>query len=257
MDRNNTIELLKQALSEVPRLRTLDHHNRDFTLWLNRVRDILEVAFGKNSTEYARFSKAVTTFWGRSDTEKQEAYDSYLNDYETVLESIIRKYETLGIEEKPAASTEPPKVFISHGKGGGALLKLESFLNGLGVQPIIVKNQPNLDRTINEKVEGYLNEADFVIIFATGDDKVADAKKGEIKQPRQNVIHEIGLAQKTQPGKIIYLLEEGAKFPSNITPKVYQSFVRQSMDGAFTSIVREMRKLGILKAVKPPKETSF
>ena len=141
-----------------------------------------------------------------------------------------------------------PKAFISHGKGGGALLKLDKFLRELGVIPIIVKDQPSSDRTVDTKVQECLSEADFVIIFATGDNKVTDAKsKREIRQPRQNVIHEIGIAQETHPGKIIYLLEEKTEFPSNIKPKVYESFVRQNMDDAFTAIVREMRNWGFLK----------
>lgn len=149
-----------------------------------------------------------------------------------------------GVEKNKVKHIEEPKkpkAFISHGKGEGALLKLESFLIELGVQPIIVKNQPNLDRTIDKKVEDCLNEADFVVILATGDDKV-----GSKFQPRPNVIHEIGLAQQTHRGKIIYLLEEGTEFPSNIRPKVYEPFARQSMDRAFTAIVREIKKLGFL-----------
>jgi predicted nucleotide-binding protein len=139
------------------------------------------------------------------------------------------------------------KVFISHGKGGGALEKLEKFITELGITPIVVKDQPNLDRDLDKKVEDCLREADFVIILATGDDELKS--KPAIKQPRQNVIHEIGLAQQTHPGKIIYLLEEGTEFPSNIKPKVYESFARQSMDGAFIAIVRELRELGFLKVV--------
>ncbi|HEY54952.1 MAG TPA: nucleotide-binding protein [Dehalococcoidia bacterium] len=147
--------------------------------------------------------------------------------------------------------TEPPKAFISHGKGGGALLKLEKFIRELGIEPIIVKDRASADRTADDKVNDYLKEADFVIIFATGDDeiKVKGKDKG-VFQPRQNVIHEIGLAQRTHPGKIIYLLEEKAQFPSNINPKVYERFARQSMDDAFTAIVRELKNWGFLKVGK-------
>jgi predicted nucleotide-binding protein len=145
----------------------------------------------------------------------------------------------------------PPKVFISHGKGGDALEKLEKFILELGITPIVVKDQPNLDRTVDKKVEDCLGEADFVIIVATGDDELKS--NPDIKQPRQNVIHEIGLAQQTHPGKIIYLLEKGTEFPSNIKPKVYESFARQSMDGAFIAIVRELRELGFLKVGSPIK----
>jgi len=146
---------------------------------------------------------------------------------------------------------EVPKAFISHGKESAALRKLEDFLHSLGIIPLIVKEQPSLDKTVSGKVEYYLQQADFVIILATGDDEF----KGKL-HPRQNVIHEIGLAQKTHPGKIIYLLEENTEFPSNISPKVWERFKQRNMLNAFLCILRELRALGILLAVKPQKGTS-
>jgi len=141
---------------------------------------------------------------------------------------------------------EVPKAFISHGKESAALKKLENFLHNLGVLPLIVKEQPSLDKTVPDKVEYYLQQSDFVIILATGDDEF----EGKL-HPRQNVIHEIGLAQQTHSGKIIYLLEEGAEFPSNISPKVWERFKQRNMLSAFLCILRELRALGILLAVKP------
>ena len=149
----------------------------------------------------------------------------------------------------------PPSVFISHGKESVALRKLKEFIETLGIEPLIVKEQASLDKDIPDKVNFYLNQADFVIILATGDDTVRDKKTGaEIIQPRQNVIHEIGLAQKTHPGRLIYLLEEGADFPSNIRPKVWESFKQRNMMDAFLGIVRELRAYGILKVTKYPVE---
>lgn len=139
----------------------------------------------------------------------------------------------------------PPNAFISHGKESKALSKLEEFLRSLDVQPLIVKEQPSLDKTVDDKVNYYLGQADFVVILATGDDEI----EGKL-HPRQNVIHEIGLAQKTHAGRVIYLLERGAEFPSNISPKVWEPFEQENMENVFVCIVRELRAFGILKAVK-------
>lgn len=148
------------------------------------------------------------------------------------------------------------KAFISHGKESAALRKLKELIETLGIEPLIVKKQPSLDKDLPDKVNLYLSQADFVIILATGNDTVIDKKTGkEITQPKQNIIHETGLAQKTHPGKIIYLLEEGAEFPSNIRPKVWESFKQRNMMNAFLGIVRELRAYGMLKLIKPqPKE---
>jgi len=179
----------------------------------------------------------VTTMKAPQPTSKREPKDTI----EVSPESVLREV--------------PPSVFISHGKESVALRKLKGFIETLGIEPLIVKEQASLDKDLPDKVNLYLNQADLVIILATGDDTVRDKKSGaEVIQPRQNVIHEIGLAQKTHPGRIIYLLEEGANFPSNIRPKVWESFKQRNMMDAFLGIVRELRAYGILKVIKYPVE---
>jgi predicted nucleotide-binding protein len=150
---------------------------------------------------------------------------------------------------KPKLTDQIPKIFISHGKQSDALDKMERFLRNLGVDPLIVKNEANKDSTVDDKVNNYLEESDCVVILATGDDLI-DGKL----HPRQNVIHEIGLAQASHPGKVIYLLENTAEFPSNIRPKVWEGFTQDNMEAAFQRIVIELRELGILKAIKPNTE---
>lgn len=162
------------------------------------------------------------------------------------IKNGIRDEHGNPIEKLQSIDTEPPKAFISHGKKSVALTKLEEFLQALGVEPLIVKEKPSLDKTVDDKVNYYLDQADCVIILATGDDKIEDKL-----YPRQNVVHEIGLAQKPHKGKIIYLLEEGAEFPSNIRPKTYERFKQRNMQDAFFYTAKELRAFGILKAVKP------
>lgn len=131
------------------------------------------------------------------------------------------------------------RTFISHGKKSDALSQLSEFLHTIGIEPLIVEEQPSLDKTVDDKVNHYLEQADFVIILATGDDQV----EGKL-QPRQNVIHEIGLAQRAHPGKIIYLLEDNTEFPSNIKPKVHARFNRQNIEKTFTTIILEIKGMG-------------
>ena len=162
-------------------------------------------------------------------------------------EFIEEKHSTIEIAPESIFRINPPQAFISHGKESVALRKLKEFIETLGIEPLIVKKLPSEDKDLSDKVNTYLTQADFVIILATGDDIV-----GNQKQPRQNVIHEIGLAQKIHPGRIIYLLEEGTIFPSNIRPKVWESFKQRNMMDAFLGIVRELRAYGILEVTKFP-----
>lgn len=261
MDKSKAIELLKQCLNEVPQLRKLHHDNQEFKLWLDKVRNIIKAALTPD--DFTRFSSSQPILlkdFSIADSYYQKNYLARLTDYETALKSILEKYEILGVEEKPVVievppesifREVPPQAFISHGKNSVALTKLTEFLETLGIEPMIVKKRASLDKDLPDKVNTYLSQADFVIILATGDDTVKDEITGkETRQPRQNVIHEIGLAQKTHPGRIIYLLEEGTEFPSNIRPKVWGSFKQRNMMNAFLGIVRELRAYGMLKLQK-------
>ena len=149
------------------------------------------------------------------------------------VQNINRKYES-----------SKPKAFISHSESTPALTELRDYLDELGIEKLIVIKKPNLDRVIDDKVEAYLDEADFVIILATGDSR---DRNGNLI-PAGNVIHEIGLAQGKSKfkGRIIYLLEEKTEFPTNIKPRVYIRFNRNNIEHKFGDIVKEMKKMGFL-----------
>lgn len=252
MDISKAIRHIRKAIDEeIPHLKQL-HDNQEYYLWYKKMCKILEVSFGKASDEYIEFSRAAKSadmlhHLSLPKDMKQSLYLEYFAKFENVLKSVLQNYEILGFEKRPPKTMElPPKAFISHGKESVALSKLEEFLRALGVDPLIVKEQPSLDKTVDDKVNFYLDQADFVVILATGDDKI----EGKL-HPRQNVVHEIGLAQKTHTGKIIYLLEAGAEFPSNISPKVWERFKQRNMMKTFLCIAKELRAYGMLKAVKP------
>jgi predicted nucleotide-binding protein len=245
MDRQKVIELLKQKSKEAVYVASLPYTNNEYLPWRRNIEDILESAFGVTSTEYKRVADVHIETTGTREA-IQRAYIALVHTIQQEVDSIIQKYEILGLEVKPATIVElAPKAFISHGKESVALTKLEEFLSTLGIETLIVKERPSLDKTVNEKVNYYLEQADFVVVLATGDDEF----EGKL-HPRQNVIHEIGLAQKTYQGRIIYLLEEGTEFPSNIRPKVWESFKQRNMMNAFLGIVRELRAYGMLKVFK-------
>lgn len=155
------------------------------------------------------------------------------------LEALIAEASA----EQGVASPVRPNIFVSHGKPSAALDHLVEFLRTLGLNPIVVEDQPSMGMSVDNKVEVYLAVSEAAIILATGDDKV----EGEAAlRPRQNVIHEIGLCQKALRNKIVYLLEEGTEFPSNVRPKVYERFSKENMTRAFKAVVRELRAWNIL-----------
>jgi len=249
MDKQEAIRFLKRSIGEITRLARLHHANVEYPVWHNRVAAVLEEAFGHDSSEYQSFTGAYSTASFGAGT-MQALYRKLLRKKYADIRSIILRYELAGVETKPVAEAElPPKAFISHSKESPALDKLEEFLRALGVKPLTVKGQSGVDKTVDDKVNNYLSQADFAVILATGDDEV----NGKL-HPRKNIIHEIELAQKAHQGRVIYLLEEGTECLSNISPDVWESFTQNDIAKAFLRIVRELKTYGMLKVVKPETE---
>ena len=152
--------------------------------------------------------------------------------------------------EKPSSkfSLEPPKVFVAHGGKSEARDKLYRFLTALGITPLVIEEEPKEGRSVNEQVEYYAKQAHCAVVLGTADDK--ELKDGKL-YPRRNVQIEIGRFQEKFPNRIIFLLEEGASFPSNISEKLYTCFTQESMDEAFIALATELKAFGMLKVGKP------
>jgi predicted nucleotide-binding protein len=152
--------------------------------------------------------------------------------------------------EKPSSkiSLEPPKVFVAHGGKSEARDKLYRFLTALGITPLVIEEEPKEGRSVNEQVEYYSEQAHCAVVLGTADDK--ELKDGKL-YPRRNVHIEIGRFQEKFPNRIIFLLEEGASFPSDISEKLYTRFTQESMDEAFIAVATELKAFGMLKVVKP------
>jgi predicted nucleotide-binding protein len=141
----------------------------------------------------------------------------------------------------------PPKAFIAHGGKSPALTKLCELLSALNITPLVAEDAASQGRSVNEQVEWCLSNSDCAVILGTADD--IELKDGKL-YPKRNVYIEIGRVQERFPDKTIYLLEEGASFPSNISEKVYERFTQGNMEKAFIKAVKELSVFGILRAEK-------
>jgi len=174
----------------------------------------------------------------------------------TALDGLIDNVnQALGRLERevivsPASPLMKPKAFIAQGGESRALTKMRDFLDSLGVESLVVEKQSSEDRSVNTNVEHYLKQADCAIVLATKGD--IDGQTGEFL-PRGNILVEIGRCQERFSGRTIYLLEVGAKFPSNISEKVRERFTQDNMEDAFVKVAKELRAFGIIKTGKPDK----
>lgn len=176
--------------------------------------------------------------------------EAKLKRLKNVLDSISSDLSLSEFPEditKELVSTRPPRAFIAHGGESAARDKLEDFLTALGVTPTITEKQPSQGRSKDKNVEYYLKQCDCAIILATRGD--VDGRTGEFI-PRGNILNEIGRCQEIFPNRIVYLLEEGVKFPTNIDEKVWERFTEDSMDKTFIKVANELRSFGLLRDMK-------
>lgn len=251
---------MQQLLDQIPSLRQKDAFCPEHVRWIANTGLHLRAIFGPNSPFTGRFSSIEFTaprqflIYPQENMKTtiakkhREGYLRGLQIAEGLLSAALDQLQTYGLTEvrrqqgvQIAAFNR--KVFIAHGKPTAALDKLERFVRSLGFEPVIVKHEPSGGKALDDLVEQKLGECICAIIFATADDKVEGE---EYFQPRLNVIHEVGLAQEKLQDKVIYLKEVNCQFPSNVSPKVWESFTQDNMEKAFEKIVKELRGFGFI-----------
>lgn len=100
MEIRKAIELLRQKSNEAVIIASLPYENSEYIPWRRNVEDILEMAFGVDSTEYKRFhnERVVVHSETRSKIVAQKGYETLIQRLQQEINSIIQKYEILGIE---------------------------------------------------------------------------------------------------------------------------------------------------------------
>lgn len=251
------IAVLKKYLDKARGLGVYPPYSSVHVRWLQNVDLDLARLFTTTSGIYHNW-KAINwrytgTFlasaWEKDEVERSknlEAYHQGLEIAEGIIQSAIDQLEQVGIQgiedEKDYVTPSMNKrIFISHGKHTPALDRVERFIRALGFVPVIVAREPSLGKSVDDLVEEQMTGCLCAIVLATKDDQVQN-----YFQPRPNVIHEIGLAQEKFRDRVIYLKEEGCKFPSNVQPKVWEDFAQESLENVFEKIVKELRGFKLL-----------
>lgn len=136
------------------------------------------------------------------------------------------------------------KVFIVHGHEHGVKEEVARFIEKLGLEPIILHEQPNKGRTIIEKFEDYA-DVHFAIVLLMGDDfgKAKDGSKDLRLRVRQNVILELGyFLGKLGRDKVCAVYENGVEIPSDYSGVL---FVPLDKSGKWKfDVVKELKAAG-------------
>ena len=131
-------------------------------------------------------------------------------------------------------------VFITHGRSQD-WRSVQGFIEkDVGLKTVELAQEPNLGRTIVEKLEGGARMCDSAVIVMTGDDIAND---GEVRV-RENVMHEIGYFHGRYGRKSVVLLhEEDVHTPTNLAGIAYVPFPKGRVEAGFHVLQRELKAL--------------
>ena len=223
----NKIEFL---ISEILILKGREAFSQNFTLWREKVETFLCHAIGDKMAQVADFT-GINYFPPiyASGMETNSFFYSGLDRAETVLKNIKEEVEeyfpddAVAINGDHTIGTCIQKVFIVHGHDETLRVKVVSALNKLGLEPIVLRDQPNRFRTILEKFEDYA-DVGFAVVLLTSDDIGYDkAKPGTEKgRARQNVVLELGyFLGKLGRNRLMAISDPGVELPGDISGVVY------------------------------------
>lgn len=150
------------------------------------------------------------------------------------------------VNQTPVIARNKRKVFIVHGHDNEVKQEIGRFIEGIGLDVIILHEQANAGMTIIEKIERYSNDADFALVLYTPCDRGRGAHESTIparNRARQNVVFEHGyLMAKLGRENVCALVKGEIETPNDISGVVY---VNLDTRGAWkTEVAKELKACG-------------
>jgi len=219
-------------------------HSPELTSLRVSIEDALERTFGRGTTDYNRYSAAAYFNTGpinmsgfgrempiqRAHGYLEQSKQQNIAVLQQAIESLSERLQELeDVAPKPSSPAEPvelsKRVFIVHGHDKEAKEAVARVLHVIGLEPIILHEQPNMGRTIIEKFEAE-GKVGFAIVLLTPDD-VGKAKMDDTLRPRarQNVIMELGyFVGSLRRSKVCALVRGDIELPSDFAGVVYERY---------------------------------
>ncbi|MDZ4394295.1 TIR domain-containing protein [Cypionkella sp.] len=159
---------------------------------------------------------------------------------------ILRNYRVGKIDASPIEnSVSSNRVFVVHGHGEAELQSVARFLEKIGLQPIILKEQPDGGKTIIEKFEHHADNASYAVVILTADDLGRAVSEDTLTQrARQNVILELGYFIGALGRSRVCALKKGQiELPSDILGVLWKEI--DTNGGWQLSLAKELSQAGL------------
>lgn len=237
-DKGKLENLIERAEELIERY--VDASDPDFCAWKDQTERFLARHFGKDSMELKKFNEfdfSLCCF--STQTPRSRWNDACVKDLNRV-KAILKGYLEEMDEEVVVAQERLPNVnmrnvFIVHGHDAALKLSVARLMEKVGIEPIILSEQPNCGSTIIEKIEKYSDVGAAICLF-TADDECKD----DTKRARQNVVLETGYFWgKLGRDKMVILADKGVELPSDMQGVVYTDTTNWEF-----SVCKELKQMG-------------
>ena len=247
------MERLQGALSAIDQLKQLPRSSPQFEKWRRDTEVAISNTFRDKPTNVNDFTNIEYSSFYISPSGHQGVYVRGLESAAAVIESMIDEIREYWEDDDqsisaPSAGPNGPgitnEVFIVHGSDDGAKETVARFLTKLGLDPIVLHEQPNQGRTIIEKFEQYA-KVGFAVVLLTPNDSCADTRQPGISRPRprQNVILELGFfLGKLGRDRTCALRKGDVELPSDYSGILYISMDNEAWK---LELVRELKQAGL------------
>ncbi len=231
----------------------------------------LSAIFGHGTVEYDRYEMATRLDHGpvsmvadldfgggssrRDDSHEARQYVAEGKQQAIVLlrqaiQSIEEEIEDQDQDQAPSPIRRAPprklsKVFVVHGHDEAALHSVARFLEQLGLDAIVLREQPDQGRTIIEKFEDCAAEVGFAVVLLTPDDLgAAPAAPARAPWARQNVVFELGyFAGRLGRGRTCLMRKGDVEIPSDLYGVIYTDL--DPSEAWKMKLVKELRAAGL------------
>ncbi len=212
-----------------------DNSRDAFNQWNDYNSEYLKQSFNNEYNEYKKRYDDCTMLIGFGKNRQgpqgklltfKESVEAKLSNLKQLLGKADLLKSSMGKSNanEVETSTKTNKIFIVHGHNDHIKIDVARTLEKLGLQPVILSEQPNQGQTVIEKFELH-SDVGFAVVLLTADDlgRVKTSDKDKYRA-RQNVIIEMGyFIGKLGRSNVFPMYEDGVELPSDLHGILYNS----------------------------------
>jgi predicted nucleotide-binding protein len=247
---NKNINLLKDLLEQV---NALSYHNANEDAVQKRGEMLIRKIFG-NDSHYLKKLRDISYspgiyYSGQPTSDYIESYNFGKQQLINLVKALIEDLqldETLTNPSQKTIDTNTSNVFIVHGHNEEMKIKIARAIEKLGLNPVILHEQPNKGKTIVEKFTENSNVGFAIVLLSADDIAHKKNKPKESKyRARQNVIFELGyFIGKIGRERVLAFFEnnQNLEIPSDYNGVLYVPFDKN--DKWQFELVKELKACG-------------